>query len=456
MVSFFIALFLLLQILGLSTLGSAAMLIFVYYLLEFIRKTNECIAMREFIMLLFSLNYLFSPALMYLGLEKYQYYGMKMEQNAYFTLALPSVFLLHKGLYFYKTRIFYPNLRMYRMNASVNEEHIKWWVIGGVVISYFSAFLPSDLGFFAYMLSSIRYVGAFSMLILDTRKYKSYMMGVLVYELYRSLRHGMFHDFVIWIVFLFLLIAYIYKPSLQHKAVTLVLGVLFVFILQLTKGEYRSRLVSEEAIGIETFAESVNSITQNNKEGIFTKENVASSLTRANQAWIFASTVNHMDQTKDFQSFGLLGTYAEAALLPRIIAPNKLKAGDRTLFNRFSGKFLSESTSMGLGLLADGYISFGTVGVWAFALAFGLIFSLIFRIVEYWTNTSAMFAFFFFPLLNYAVRPDCGTQTIMGHLVKGILVFTGVIVFYNWYERDKLDYVKAMAYKRGIPAFNVS
>jgi len=456
MVSFFIALFLLLQIFGLSMLGSVSILIFVYYLLEFIRKTNECIALREFIMLLFTLNYLFSPALMYLGLEKYQYYGMKIDQQAYFTLALPSVFLLHKGLYIYRTGIFYPNLRMYKMNASVNEEHIKWWVIGGIVLSYLSGFLPSDLGFFAYLLSSIRYVGAFSMLILDINKYKYHMLGVLAYEMSRSLIHGMFHDFVIWIVFLFLLVAYIYKPSVKQKVVALVFGALFIFVLQLTKGEYRSRLVSEEAIGIGTFAASVTAINEKNKEGIFTKENVASSLTRANQAWIFASTVNNMDKTKDFQSFSLLGIYAEAAFLPRIIAPNKLKAGDRTLFNRFSGKFLSDSTSMGLGLLADGYISFGTIGVWAFALVFGLLFSLIFRIVEYWTNTSAMFAFFFFPLLNYAVRPDCGTQTIMGHVVKGVIVFTGITVFYNWYGRDKFEYVKSVAYKRGIPAFNVS
>jgi hypothetical protein len=40
---------------------------------------------------------------------------------------------------------------------------------------------------------------------------------------------------------------------------------------------------------------------------------------------------------------------------------------------------------------------------------------------------------FIFPLLNYAVRPDCELQTTINHLTKGIFLY-GLIV---WYTKNK-------------------
>ena len=88
---------------------------------------------------------------------------------------------------------------------------------------------------------------------------------------------------------------------------------------------------------------------------------------------------------------------------------------------------------MGLGILADGYISFGAMGVFAFAFGFGFIFCLIFRIVEGWTNISPFFLLFIFPILHYAVRPDCETQTVLGHIVKALLLYGCMMVYYKGY-----------------------
>jgi hypothetical protein len=49
----------------------------------------------------------------------------------------------------------------------------------------------------------------------------------------------------------------------------------------------------------------------------------------------------------------------EAAFLPRIIAPNKLNAGDRFIFMKYSGIPLLVGTSMGLSSIGDAYINFG-------------------------------------------------------------------------------------------------
>ena len=120
--------------------------------------------------------------------------------------------------------------------------------------------------------------------------------------------------------------------------------------------------------------------------------------------------------------------YFEAALLPRFLAPNKLTSGNKEIFNEFSGHTINESTSMGLGIFADGYIAYGAWGVYIFGFALGLIFALTFKLVERWSKISPFYVLLLLPLLNYAVRPDCELQTTINHLFKGVLLY-GFLVY---------------------------
>ena len=95
---------------------------------------------------------------------------------------------------------------------------------------------------------------------------------------------------------------------------------------------------------------------------------------------------------------------------------------------------------MGLGLFADGYISYGFNGLLIFAFVFGLLCAIVFKVIEKWTGISPVFALFFFPILNYAVRADCETQTWMGHIVKGLIVFS-ILMYYTkrWFRRKQSE-----------------
>ena len=84
----------------------------------------------------------------------------------------------------------------------------------------------------------------------------------------------------------------------------------------------------------------------------------------------------------NFQGLTNVNKYLEAAILPRFLAPNKIKAGSQEIFNNFSGHFINEGTAMGLGIFADGYIAYGTWGVYIFGFALGLIFSLTFNSIS--------------------------------------------------------------------------
>jgi hypothetical protein len=158
------------------------------------------------------------------------------------------------------------------------------------------------------------------------------------------------------------------------------------------------------------------------------EENLLSSLNRSNQAWIFASTVDNIEKTKNFQGLTNVNKYLEAALLPRFLAPDKLKSGDKVIFNEFSGHIINENTSMGLGIFADGYIAYGALGVYIFGFVLGLIFALTFKLVERWSKISPFYVLLLLPLLNYAVRPDCELQTTINHLAKVIILY-GFLVY---------------------------
>jgi hypothetical protein len=228
---------------------------------------------------------------------------------------------------------------------------------------------------------------------------------------------------------------YLKKPSALTK---LTLGLIVIssfYILQATKMTYREQIKSGDA-GLGSFSAAVSKNTDG--EGLFSISNFAGSITRANQGWIFASSVNRMNFKQDFQGLIIVKKYAEAAILPRVLAPDKMQAGDKKIFNQFSGAKVGKGTSMGLGILADGYVAYGAYGTLIFAFILGWFFAIIFKILESWSKISPFFVLFVFTLLNYAVRADCETQTIMGHLVKGLLVFSCLFYYYKKYINKQL------------------
>jgi hypothetical protein len=117
--------------------------------------------------------------------------------------------------------------------------------------------------------------------------------------------------------------------------------------------------------------------------------------------------------------------------LPRIIAPNKLNAGDRTIFMKYSGMHLRPGTSMGLSSLGDAYVNFGIIGGAIFMFFLGLVYS---ETLNAFNNFSKYYPFLilFTPLIfYYPIRPDCELQTALGHLVKSCMLIYFIVIFWK-------------------------
>jgi hypothetical protein len=390
-------------------------------------KSNESFMFREWALFLYAINYLLSPIITYNLNSDQILYGMKIPSDVYFSLAIPGFVLFMLGMFTIPNNIFKPSFKKVSQSTVLNVRFLVYTTLFGIALRFFSDFFPGESAFFIYLLSMVRFVGAFSLFASDSKKYWWLALLILLLELFYGFIGGMYHDAIMWLIFFFLFYVYTVKPSIKTKLIGAGVLIIFILFIQAIKAAYREEVwkVGKEA-SLETIA-AVGS-TKTNSESLIGEDNLLSTLNRGNQAWIFASTVDHMSRSKNYQGLNIVNKYLESALLPRFLAPNKIESGDKEIFNQFSGHILNEGTSMGLGIFADGYIAYGVWGVYIFGFALGLIFSLTFKLVERWTKVSPFYVLLLLPLLNYAVRPDCELQTTINHLFKGILIY-GFLVY---------------------------
>jgi len=389
-------------------------------------ESNDQFVFREWTLLLYCFNYLVAPAITFLQNTDYITAGMKIPRDHYFILALPGFLCFVIGMYLIPTTIFNVNYSKIDKSALVNANFLKKVATLGILLRVFSFIFSGEFSFLFYLLSMVRYVAAFALLSVS-RKFWYYSALVLILDFAYAFVEGMFHDAIMWMIFFALFYIYSQKPKAQIKLIGFVSLVLLVLLFQAVKSSYRE--IAWQDVSKQNLTTAGNVASEKaSSEILFGEENLSNALDRGNQAWIFASTVDNMDRTKNFQGFTLVNKYLEAALLPRFLAPNKIKSGDKEVFNEFSGHELINGTSMGLGVFADGYIAFGKLGVYTFGFALGLTFALTFKLVERWTRVSPFYILLLLPLLNYAVRPDCELQTTINHLFKGMFLY-GFLVY---------------------------
>jgi hypothetical protein len=404
--------------------------------LQIFLKSNDSFVFREWALFLYASNYLLSPAITYQLNSDLVKYGMKIPSDEYFSLAFPGYILFALGMFILPNRIFKPDFNKVSQLTLINERFLLQMTFLGIFFRLVGDVFPGEIGFFIYLLSMVRFVGAFSLFSTNTKRYGLLAVTVLLIELYYGFTAGMYHDAIMWVIFFALFFIYTLKPTIRLKLVGAGCLMVLVLFIQAIKATYREQVwTAGEEASIETI--STVGATKASSDAMIGEDNLLSTLNRGNQAWIFASTVDRMDRFKDFQGMTNVNKYIEAALLPRFLAPNKLESGNKEIFNQFSGHFINDGTSMGLGIFADGYIAYGTWGVYIFGFVLGLIFSLTFKLVERWTKISPFYVLLLLPMLNYAVRPDCELQTTINHLAKSIVVFGALVYFTK--DRFTLD-----------------
>ena len=248
-----------------------------------------------------------------------------------------------------------------------------------------------------------------------------------------------FHDLITWLVYIAAVFAIRYKVSSAVKFAGLFIFMTIAIIIQVLKSDYRTATgQNKEEAGVETFAKLYQK--ENEQKGVFSFGNLATSNVRINQGFIITNIMSTVPDKVPHARGSELYILLEAAFMPRILAPDKLNAGDRTIFTKYSGIPLTEGTSMGLSTLGDAYINFGILGGAIFMFILGFCYSEVLNYFQKQSEYYPILILFTAMVFYYPIRPDCETQTILGHLVKScILIFFIIKV---WGATFKLSAVK--------------
>ena len=204
-------------------------------------------------------------------------------------------------------------------------------------------------------------------------------------------------------------------------------------VIQALKGSYRTATYSgAEKTGIETFTKLYEK--ENENSSMFSFERLAPANVRINQGFIITNIMHTVPGVVPFSNGKEMYEVFEAGILPRILAPNKLTAGNREIFMKYSGVRIREGTSMALSSLGDAYINFGVAGGSIFMFFLGLLYSYILRIFFKQSAEYPILILFTALVFYYPIRPDCELQTILGHLFKScFLIYIMLRFFKKWF-----------------------
>ncbi|HRH49721.1 MAG TPA: hypothetical protein PLP23_13280 [Panacibacter sp.] len=427
----FIGIAVLLKILlpGISWYSYLAILISLQQFILLFNAVDFIVPIRYLFGAFMCLQFFIGPMLAYNGLDQYQFIGyqMRIPEAEYFSYAIPAVCAFIIGLHISSRKSKGEILNEKAILDFVNQYPQLPFVF--IAIGFFSSILSglfsSELAFVFVLLGGFKFIGLF-MIILGEKKLKILPVIVVVGSIISSsLSSGMFHDLLTWIIFTLAILAVKYKPRLTVKLTGTVMFILLAVLIQQTKGYYRERIWEEGSAGnLSTLA----NVYENNTN-LFSLENLAANSVRINQGFILTNIMTTVPSQVPFSNGAELKQIAESAILPRILAPNKLNAGDRELFTKYSGIQIDSGTSMALSSLGDAYLNFGTFGGCIFMFFLGLLYSEVLKALN---RKSAKFPLIllFTPLIfYYPIRPDCELQTILGHLVKSCFLVYVLFTF---------------------------
>lgn len=408
-------------------LSLVAIMIALYQFIILFNSISTIIPTRHLLGSFMCVQFFIGPVLAYNGLDEYQYfmYKMRISEAAYFQYALPAVTLFIIGLHINSGKYQGEVVDLKQIEAFVkkNKKIPYLFIIIGLFSSIVGTYFSNDLAFVFYLLGSLKFIGLF-LFIIGTKRLQVLPLIVVIGSIISSsFGNGMFHDLLTWIIYSASIFAIKYKFDFKIKLIGLSTFIVFAVVLQVLKGNYRAVTgVEKEKAGVETFAEIYQK--ENEKKGVFSFENLATSNVRINQGFIITNIMTNVPDKVEHANGSEMYQILEAAILPRILAPNKLNAGDRTIFVKYSGIPLTEGTSMGLSSLGDAYINFGIAGGIVFMFLFGAFYSYVLNVFQKNARQFPILILFTAMVFYYPIRPDCELQTILGHLFKScFLIF---------------------------------
>lgn len=417
---------------GYDIYSSAGLSIFTYWISRLLVFSVNYLPIKELFFSLYTLQYLFSPAFMYNGLEDYTKYKMKVPVDQYFSYAIPLLIFFSLGF-----TVFFDSskLKIDRSKIDIwlnaNPSIPYYLIVTGFIAPLFYFVLPASFNFIVYVSESLKFIGLFILISSSTKPKIGLLIVIFAGLFISSFAGGMFQDLLTWLIMLGLILNYRYRPTISFKILGVFVFVIFTMFIQLIKDSLRERIWEQgENVSFEVL-KSASGDAEESKGSFFSLETLGPTVNRINQGWVLASTLDNVPQNIEHSNGLLIKEYLIAATMPRFLFPDKMNGGDTKYFNMYSGHFAGSETVMVLGIPTEAYVEFEGYGAFIYIFLFGVLYGWFLSIFAKKSLEFPILAIFTILVFIYPMRPDCDTQTGLGHLFKTSILLYLVFNFYK-------------------------
>lgn len=401
---------------------------------EFYQKIDNGIPLLELANLIAVLQWTVGPVLSYFfGLDHYRY-RMYVDESTFFSYVIPATCgftgaLLGWGLVVDQRSLI----------AQKRQDFYFMYGVYLVIIAFMAELVsgraPSSVQFFFFLLSQLRYVAAIYFL-LSGHQYRFVATVIACSSLFvKSASAGMFHDLLLWLALIFCIWFPTAKWLHHRKPFVFAAAFLMVFAIQVVKQDYRERLRSGENPSL--FLMAFDYLSPSGRA--WDQDVLSLALVRLNQGWIVSAVMQHVPARENYAN-GATVVEAVIALAPRFLVPNKVGAGGRENFRKYTGLAIGDQTAMCICVLGEAYANFGEFGGIAFMIAFGGFIAMYYSRILRWAVLHPDFLFWI-PLIFYqAIKAETDMVVIVNQIFKGsIVAFAGYWAMHRFFPPEQFQ-----------------
>jgi hypothetical protein len=410
--------------------------LFVITIFSILDKLGKGLVLRELVILHTIFICLIMPSVGYSiynynnYLARIFYRFMQVPEDTYFGFTLPAVCAFSIAMCFPVTKnnqvldegnSFKKLLENVKKDLKIRISRGIVIVVIGIISLFTIGLVPSEVKYFVTLLYFSSFAGILYLFYSPPFPLKKILLVLFsLFIIALAIQSGVFTVIVYMGITLFSYFFLGKKYALWKKIIVFIVGVFFLFITQNVKTSYRDvtwrgkEVDSKTSLFVDVIIEKLNNFDKMvDLDGFFPV------YMRTNQGYNISVVMRRIPAQQEFDDGNRLLTTAASALVPRLIWPDKPKAGGVESMKYFTG-YNIEGWSTNVSPLGEAYGSFGPKGGIFYMFCLGLFIRWVYKKVFINTQNHPLLVLWI-PVLFYQITYCMETDSlqIFNSLLKG-------------------------------------
>ncbi len=396
-----------------------------FIFLRLLMQMNRTLPVLEIMLTMAAFQWIIGPIIDYKTPTTHYKYYMYVDEITYMSIVVPGFILFMIGA-ISRSKNLTINLLPIKNAVTKTPSMPFLFIIGGIIFDFIKPAMPGALQFFFFLLGNLKYIGIIMLMFSENTDKWWWLGGALLLTFISSMRHAMFHEFVLWSILSFCIISVILQLKIRTKLLLFFVAIIALSLLQTIKLAYREKVWDESYTGNRTEL-LLNLASEQDVMGNLSNDFKINEMNaRLNQGWIISKIIENY-QNKPYEGGTTIKEAITSSLVPRFLNPNKKGAGGKENFEKFTGLELGYGVSMGPSILGEFYGNYGKAGMWAAMFIWGLLVNLFFKYSNKLQDRVPTIMLFLPIIFFQVVKAETDLITVLNHLLKSSVVVFLVI-----------------------------